>query len=88
VDKDKPVFIVKMNEVLERIDVSQGNSQGNMAELLEGSQTFICLYDLEVQERIATGGKLNVVLGDNYPPTQVDAAARRTPLEGLAGITT
>ena len=39
-------------------------SQANTAKLLEGNATLMRLRELEVLERVAVGGKLNVVLGE------------------------
>ena len=38
--------------------------QGGPAKLLEGSPTLMRLRELEVLEKVATSGKLNVVLGE------------------------
>ena len=39
-------------------------SQANTAKLLDGSPTLMRLRELEVLEKVATSGKLNVVLGE------------------------
>ena len=39
-------------------------SQANTAKVLEGNPTMMRLRELEVLERVATSGKLNVVLGE------------------------
>jgi hypothetical protein len=39
-------------------------SQANTAKLLETSPTLMRLRELEVLEKIASAGKLNVVLGE------------------------
>ena len=39
-------------------------SQANTAKLLESSPTLMRLWELEVLEKVATDGKLNVVLGE------------------------
>ena len=39
-------------------------SQANTAKVLEGNPTLMRLRELEVLERVATSGKLNVVLGE------------------------
>lgn len=39
-------------------------SQANTAKLLEGNATLMRLRELEVLERVAGSGKLNVVLGE------------------------
>ncbi len=41
-----------------------GRSQANTAKLLETSPTLMRLRELEVLEKIASAGKLNVVLGE------------------------
>ena len=39
-------------------------SQANTAKLLESNPTLMRILELEVLERIATDGKLNIVLGE------------------------
>jgi hypothetical protein len=39
-------------------------SQANTAKLLESNPTLMRMRELEVLERIATDGKLNIVLGE------------------------
>jgi len=39
-------------------------SQANTAKVLEGNPTLMRLRELEVLEKVATSGKLNVVLGE------------------------
>jgi hypothetical protein len=39
-------------------------SQANTAKVLEGNPTLMRLRELEVLEKVAAGGKVNVVLGD------------------------
>ena len=39
-------------------------SQANTAKLLEASPTLMRLRELEVLEKVASNGKLNVVLGE------------------------
>ena len=39
-------------------------SQANTARLMEGSSTLMRLRELEVLEKVATSGKLNIVLGE------------------------
>jgi hypothetical protein len=39
-------------------------SEANTAKVLEGNPTLMRLRELEVVERVAAGGKLNVVLGE------------------------
>ncbi|HQI28268.1 MAG TPA: hypothetical protein PLT20_09305 [Sedimentisphaerales bacterium] len=38
--------------------------QANTAKVLEGNPTLMRLRELEVLEKVATSGKLNVVLGE------------------------
>ena len=47
-----------------RGDGGHGRSQANTAKVLEGNPTLMRLRELEVLERVATSGKLNVVLGE------------------------
>ena len=39
-------------------------SRANTAEVLEGNPTLMRLRELEVLEKVAAGGKLNIVLGE------------------------
>ena len=39
-------------------------SQANTAKLLEGNSTLMRLRELEVLEKVASAGRLNVVLGE------------------------
>lgn len=50
--------------ITRREETAQMRSQANTARLLEGNATLMRLRELEVLERIATGGNLQVVLGE------------------------
>jgi regulator of protease activity HflC (stomatin/prohibitin superfamily) len=52
------------NLIVRREETAAMRSQANTAKLLEGNPTLMRLRELEVLERVAAGGKLNVVLGD------------------------
>ena len=52
------------NLIVRREETAAMRSQANTAKLLEGNPTLMRLRELEVLERIAAGGKLNVVLGE------------------------
>jgi regulator of protease activity HflC (stomatin/prohibitin superfamily) len=47
-----------------REETAAMRSQANTAKLMEGSPTLMRLRELEVLERVATSGKLNIVLGE------------------------
>jgi regulator of protease activity HflC (stomatin/prohibitin superfamily) len=53
------------NLIARREKTAAMRSQANTAKLLEGSPTLMRLRELEVLEKIASAGKLNVVLGEN-----------------------
>jgi regulator of protease activity HflC (stomatin/prohibitin superfamily) len=52
------------NLIVRREETAAMRSQANTAKLLEGNPTLMRLRELEVLERVAAGGKLNVVLGE------------------------
>lgn len=52
------------NLITRREETAAVRSQANTAKLLEGSPTLMRLRELEVLEKVATSGKLNVVLGE------------------------
>ena len=52
------------NLIARREETAAIRSQANTAKLLADSPTLMRLRELEVLEKIAAGGKLNVILGD------------------------
>jgi len=52
------------NLIARREETAAMRSQANTAKLLEGSPTLMRLRELEVLEKVASAGKLNVVLGE------------------------
>ena len=52
------------NLIVRREETAAMRSQANTAKVLEGNPTLMRLRELEVLEKIAAGGKLNVVLGE------------------------
>ena len=52
------------NLIARRKETAATRSQANTAKLLDGSPTLMRLRELEVLEKVATNGKLNVVLGE------------------------
>jgi len=52
------------NLIVRREETAAMRSQANTAKLLEGNPTLMRLKELEVLEKVATSGKLNVVLGE------------------------
>ena len=52
------------NLIVRREETAAMRSQANTAKLLEGNPTLMRLRELEVLEKVASGGKLNVVLGE------------------------
>jgi regulator of protease activity HflC (stomatin/prohibitin superfamily) len=52
------------NLIARREETAAMRSQANTAKLLESSPTLMRLRELEVLEKVATGGTLNVVLGE------------------------
>jgi len=52
------------NLIVRREETAAMRSQANTAKLLQDNPTLMRLRELEVLERIAAGGKLNVVTGD------------------------
>ncbi len=52
------------NLIVRREETAAIRSQANTAKVLEGNPTLMRLRELEVLEKIASGGKLNVVLGE------------------------
>jgi regulator of protease activity HflC (stomatin/prohibitin superfamily) len=52
------------NLIVRREETAAMRSQSNTAKLLEGNSTLMRLRELEVLEKIASAGKLNIVLGE------------------------
>lgn len=52
------------NLIARREETAAMRSQANTAKLIEGNPTLMRLRELEVLEKVAAGGKLNVVLGE------------------------
>ena len=52
------------NLIVRREETAAMRSQANTAKLLEDNPTLMRLRELEVLEKVAAGGKLNVVLGE------------------------
>jgi len=52
------------NLIVRREETAAMRSQANTAKLLENNPTLMRLRELEVLEKVAGGGKLNVVLGE------------------------
>ena len=52
------------NLIVRREETAAMRSQANTAKVLEGNPTLMRLRELEVLEKIAAGGKLNIVLGE------------------------
>ncbi len=52
------------NLIVRREETAAMRSQANTAKLLEGNPTLMRLRELEVLEKVAGSGKLNVILGD------------------------
>ena len=52
------------NLIARREETAAMRSQANTAKLLDGSPTLMRLRELEVLEKVASSGKLNVVLGE------------------------
>jgi regulator of protease activity HflC (stomatin/prohibitin superfamily) len=52
------------NLIVRREETAAMRSQANTAKLLEGNPTLMRLRELEVLEKVAASGKLNVVLGE------------------------
>ncbi len=52
------------NLIVRREETAAMRSQANTAKVLEGNPTLMRLRELEVLEKVAAGGKLNVVLGE------------------------
>lgn len=52
------------NLIVRREETAAMRSQANTAKLLEGNPTLMRLRELETLEKVASGGKLNVVLGE------------------------
>jgi hypothetical protein len=50
--------------LVRREETAAMRSQANTAKLLENNPTLMRLRELEVLEKIATAGNLNVVLGE------------------------
>ena len=62
-DEDAPLSLHD-NLIARREETAAMRSQANTAKLLADNPTLMRLRELEVLERIATDGKLNVVLGE------------------------
>ena len=56
--------VAEANLIARREETAAMRSQANTAKLLDGNPTLMRLRELEVLERVATSGKLNVVLGE------------------------
>jgi hypothetical protein len=52
------------NLIVRREETAAMRSQANTAKLLHESPTLMRLRELEVLEKVAANGKLNVILGD------------------------
>jgi regulator of protease activity HflC (stomatin/prohibitin superfamily) len=52
------------NLIARREETAAMRSQANTAKLLESNPTLMRIRELEVLEKIATDGKLNIVLGE------------------------
>ncbi len=52
------------NLIVRREETAAMRSQANTAKVLEGNPTLMRLRELEVLEKIAAAGKLNIVLGE------------------------
>ena len=52
------------NLIVRREETAAMRSQANTAKVLEGNPTLMRLRELEVLEKVAASGKLNVVLGE------------------------
>ena len=52
------------NLIVRREETAAMRSQANTAKLLEGNPTLMRLRELEVLEKVAASGKLNVVIGE------------------------
>jgi regulator of protease activity HflC (stomatin/prohibitin superfamily) len=52
------------NLIVRREETAAMRSQSNTAKVLEGNPTLMRLRELEVLEKIASAGKLNIVLGE------------------------
>ena len=53
-----------VNLIVRREETAAMRSQANTTKVLEGNPTLMRLRELEVLERVAASGKLNVVLGE------------------------
>ena len=56
--------VAEANLIVRREETAAMRSQANTAKVLEGNPTLMRLRELEVLEKIAAGGKLNIVLGE------------------------
>jgi regulator of protease activity HflC (stomatin/prohibitin superfamily) len=56
--------VAEANLIARREETAAMRSQANTAKLLDDNPTLMRLRELEVLERVAAGGKLNVVLGE------------------------
>jgi regulator of protease activity HflC (stomatin/prohibitin superfamily) len=56
--------VAEANLIVRREETAAMRSQANTAKVLEGNPTLMRLRELEVLEKVATSGKLNVVLGE------------------------
>ena len=59
------------NLIVRREETAAIRSHVNTAKLLVGSPTLMRLRELAVLEKVAIGGKLNVVLGEKDPAERV-----------------
>lgn len=57
-------MVLLENLIARREETAAMRSQANTATLLDDNPTLMRLRELEVLERIAASGKLNVVLGE------------------------
>jgi hypothetical protein len=87
----EPLSVKKAAEAnlsVRREETAAMGSQANTAELLEGNPTLMRLKELEVLERVAGSGKLNVVLADKGLAERIDLMkfdARRSDARPLSG---
>ena len=56
--------VAEANLIARREETAAMRSQANTAKLLDDNPTLMRLRELEVLEKVATDGKLNVVLGE------------------------
>ncbi len=58
------LYNTKYRQRVDSASCQRRTGQANTAKLLDGSPTLMRLRELEVLEKVATSGKLNVVLGE------------------------